>query len=201
MLEDFRLKVFMAVAENRSFTKAAAALRITQPAVSQNIAELEKSLGTKLFDRLKGETVLTAEGRVFMEYADRLLATCSEVENMFAKLSPSTVRISASEEVYNYLLAPAVESFAKVHPEVTLERTLFGDADLVITLRPCGNSPFDIPADSIARIRMSIFQTPKMGDLAATRENTSYFDVIYQPTQLFSCTRLCRLLKDYLTSF
>ena len=70
MLEDFRLKVFMAVAENRSFTKAAAVLRITQPAVSQNIAELEKTVGSKLFDRLKGETVLTTEGRVFMEYAN-----------------------------------------------------------------------------------------------------------------------------------
>mgnify|MGYP003456747741 CR=1 FL=1 len=58
MLEDFRLKVFKAVAENRSFTKAAAVLRITQPAVSQNIAELEKTVGAKLFDRLKGETVL-----------------------------------------------------------------------------------------------------------------------------------------------
>jgi len=42
MLEDFRLKVFMAVAENRSFTKAAAVLRITQPAVSQNIADLKR---------------------------------------------------------------------------------------------------------------------------------------------------------------
>jgi len=201
MLEDFRLKVFMAVAENRSFTKAAAVLRITQPAVSQNIAELEKTVGSKLFDRLKGETVLTTEGRVFMEYAQRLLAVCSSAENMFTKLPTSMVRISASEEVYNYFVSPSIEAFAKVHPEVTFERAIFDDADLVITLRPCGSSPFDIPADSIARIRMSVFPTPKMGDLAATREKTSYFDVIYQPTQAFACTRLCRLLQEYLTSF
>ena len=45
MFEDFRLKVFMAVATEGSFTKAAAVLGISQPAVSQNIAELEKSSG------------------------------------------------------------------------------------------------------------------------------------------------------------
>ena len=125
MLEDFRLKVFMAVAENRSFTKAAAVLRITQPAVSQNIAELEKTVGVKLFDRLKGETVLTTEGRVFMEYANRLLTVCTSADNMFTKLPTSTVRISASEEVYNYFVSPSVESFAKVHPEITFERAIF----------------------------------------------------------------------------
>ena len=131
MLEDFRLKVFKAVAENRSFTKAAVVLRITQPAVSQNIAELEKTVGAKLFDRLKGETVLTTEGRVFMEYANRLLAVCSSADNMFTKLPTSTVRISASEEVYNYFISPSVEAFAKVHPEITFERALFDDAERI----------------------------------------------------------------------
>ena len=54
MLEDFRLKVFMAVVHERSFTKAASVLGITQPSVSQNIADLEKMTGRKLFDRQKG---------------------------------------------------------------------------------------------------------------------------------------------------
>lgn len=201
MLEDFRLKVFLAVARERSFTKAALALGITQPAVSQNVAELEKTVGAKLFDRLKGETVLTVEGRVFQEYADRMLATCASAGNMFTRLPAATVKISASEELYDFFIAPSIESFSRVHPEVVFERVLFDDADLVIRLRPCGSSPFDIPADSIARIRMSVFPTPKPGDLSATREKTSYFDVIYQPSQSFSCTRLCRLLQEYLTSF
>ena len=61
MLEDFRLNVFMEVARHKSFTRAAAALGISQPAVSQNIAEIEKGLGVKCFERLHGETVLTAE--------------------------------------------------------------------------------------------------------------------------------------------
>ena len=67
MLEDFRLKVFTAVAELRSFTKAASALSVSQPAVSQHVSELEKHVGVKLFERLHGETVLTDAGRAFKE--------------------------------------------------------------------------------------------------------------------------------------
>lgn len=200
MLDDFRLKVFMAVAQQRSFTKAALDLGVSQPAVSQNVAEIEKELGVKCFERLKGETVLTAEGEVFMKYAEKLLALSAEAGGMFAKLQPVTVRISASEELYTYMIGPSIETFARIHPEVTFERCLFGDADLTLSLRPSTASPYDIPADSIARIRMSVFPTPKMGDLSATHDKTSYFDVLYQPTPAFECTRLCRLLKEFLIS-
>ena len=76
MFEDFRLKVFMTVAREKSFTKAASELGVSQPAVSQNVSELEKSAGVKLFDRLRGEVVLTPQGRIFMEYVQRIIATC-----------------------------------------------------------------------------------------------------------------------------
>lgn len=198
MLEDFRLKVFMEVARQKSFTKAAAALGVTQPAISQNIAELEKGLGIRLFERLKGETVLTPEGEVFSLYAERLLSTAASAKNMLAKLSPATVKISASEEVYTYIIGPALEKFSEIHPEITFERCLFGDADLTLSLKPSTGSPYDIPADSIARIRMSIYPTPKLGDLSATQEKTSYFEVMFEPSQAFSCTRLCRLIKEFI---
>ena len=197
MLEDFRLKVFMAVVSERSFTKAASVLGITQPAVSQNIADLEKLTGRKLFDRQRGSVVLTTEGEVFISYAQKLVKTCSEVDYMFAKVSPVTVRISASEELYTYFIGPALEDFTKVHPDVTFERCLFGEADLKVTLRPAAAVASD---DSIIRIRMSLFPTPKMGDLPATHEKTSYFDVVFQPSPAFSCTRLCRLIKAFLLS-
>ena len=48
MFEDFRLKVFLAVAKEGSFTNAAKSLGVSQPAVSQNIAEIEKGIGVKL---------------------------------------------------------------------------------------------------------------------------------------------------------
>ena len=198
MLEDFRLKVFMTVAQEKSFTKAAAVLGVSQPAVSQNIAEIEKGLGVRLFERLKGETVLTTEGEVFSSYAEKLLSTGAAAENMFSKLTPATVKVAASEELYTYIVSPALETFSRIHPEITFERCIFGDADLSLTLRPSTGSPYDIPAESIARIRMSIYPTPKLGDLSATQEKTSYFEVMFKPSQAFSCTRLCRLLKEFI---
>lgn len=200
MLEDFRLKIFVTTAKERSFTKAADLLGISQPAVSQNISELEKGLGVRLFDRLRQEVVLTAEGEVFLRYADRILTAAAEADILFSDLKSSTVRIAASEELYAYLVSPALDPFTKVHPNVRFERAMFDDADLVLMLKPSSASPFEIPSDSIARLRVSISKTPKMGDFSATHESNSYFDLLWQPSQAFACTKTCRLLKDYFAS-
>jgi len=73
MFEDFRLKVFMTLDAKGSFTAAAKELGISQPAVSQNIAELERNLGEPLFLRTRGEVVLTEKGKLFKEYAKQIL--------------------------------------------------------------------------------------------------------------------------------
>ncbi len=83
MLEDFRLKVFVTVAGKGSFTLAAKELGITQPAVSQNVAELEKSLGTELFTRNRGAVALTSAGSAFMEYASGILRWYSAAGTLF----------------------------------------------------------------------------------------------------------------------
>ena len=99
MLQDFRLKVFLKVAFLKSFTKAAEALDVSQPAVSQNISELEKGLGVRLFQRLKGETLLTPQGEVFAVYARRILEASADAELMFSSLDQSEVRIGVTDEV------------------------------------------------------------------------------------------------------
>lgn len=73
MFEDFRLRVFITVAQEGSFTLAARKLHVSQPAVSQNVAELEKTLGTVLFERLRGEVRLTDAGSLFKGYAEQIL--------------------------------------------------------------------------------------------------------------------------------
>ena len=200
MLEDFRLKVFMAVVQERSFTKAASVLGITQPAVSQNVADLEKMLGRKIFDRQKGSVVLTPEGEVFLIYVEKLLETCATVDDMFAKVNPAVVKIAASEEIYAYLVGPSLEAFAKVHPDVRFERCLFGDADLTIALVPLSSraESRDLPDDVISRIRMSVFVPQAADSQSSSQEKTSYFDVVYRPSQAFACTRLCRLIREFL---
>lgn len=195
MLEDFRLKVFMAVVRERSFTKAASVLGITQPSVSQNIADLEKMTGRKLFDRQRGAVVLTAEGEVFLIYVEKLLETCASVDDMFSKVSPAVVKIAASEEIYAYLVGPSLEAFAKVHPDVRFERCLFGGADLTIALVPSSSSTDDV----ISRIRMSVFVPRQADSQSSSQETTSYFDVVYRPSQAFAITRLCRLIRQFLS--
>lgn len=201
MLEDFRLKVFIAVASEGSFTKAAARLGITQPAVSQHIAELEKVTGVRLFERLRSEVVLTDQGRVFKDYAEGILSSYASAENMFSHLSSATVRISATEELFSNYVSPALDRFMAVHPEISFERAIFEDADLVLVMKPSSESPFEVPEDSVARIRVSRSLPPKMGSLSAAHEKVSYFDILYQPTPAFACTRLCRVLKEYIISF
>ena len=83
MLEDFTLKVFEAVARNRSFTAAARELDITQPAVSQKIAELEKSLGESLFTRSRTSVSLTPQGEVFLFYARRIMKGYEDLNTVF----------------------------------------------------------------------------------------------------------------------
>jgi hypothetical protein len=72
MIEDSRLKIFRAVVEEESFTLAAARLGISQPAVSQNIAELEKAVGRKLFLRNRYTVRLNEDGVAFNEYASQI---------------------------------------------------------------------------------------------------------------------------------
>lgn len=199
MLEDFRLRVFMAVAQEGSFTKAAAALGVSQPAVSQNVADLEKSLGVKLFERLRGEVVLTPEGEVFMKYARNILESCSKAESMFTDLQPRTIRVAASEEIYEYVIAPALESFLKVHRDIVIERVMFGEADLTLALAKAPDSPFEPNPDAVLRLRLSVSPAMKMGDFSATHEKISYFDLLFKPSATFAGTKLCRVLKDYLT--
>lgn len=201
MLEDFRIKVFMTVVKEGSFTKAASVLGISQPAVSQNVAELEKASGVKLFERLRSEVRLTPQGEIFMDYARRIVDSYDSVTSMFTRLPDTVVRISASEEIYDHFLSPALDAFLKVHPEVILERTLFEEADLRLSLVKSTASPFDIPAESIVRFSVSAAPVKEMGDFSATHHSVNHFHVLYQPSVTFARTKLCKLLKDFLVTF
>ncbi len=108
MFEDFRLRVFLTVAEKGSFTKAAKFLGVSQPAVSQNIAELEKSVGRELFNRNRSSVALTPSGIAFKEYAERILYWYTSAEKMFGQTGRLTagrqIRIAADSTIADYVL-------------------------------------------------------------------------------------------------
>ncbi len=127
MLEDFKLKVFMAVAENGSFTIAAKALGITQPAVSQNIAELERNMGAELFTRGRGSVTLTAAGITFKEYAEKILYWYSAAGQLFGPTGKITankpVRITADGFIASHILPEAISKLLTFNPSLTFSIT------------------------------------------------------------------------------
>ena len=80
------METFLAVAEERSFSRAAARLHRTQPAVSQAIAKLEGELGEVLFERSSRDGTLTDAGEVLREYAAKLLNLRNEASGALSEL-------------------------------------------------------------------------------------------------------------------
>src|SRR5439155_962821 len=78
-MADRRLQVFHAVAKHLSFTKAADALFMTQPAVTFQVKQLEEYYNTRLFDRAQGRITLTPAGALALDYAERILALSAEL--------------------------------------------------------------------------------------------------------------------------
>ena len=109
MLEDFRLRVFLTVSQTHSFTGAARLLGITQPAVSQNIAELERQTGAQLLVRQKGDVSLTEQGKVFAEFASGIQKKYSELNAVFSDFEAYSSIIERASEIKNDPLYPLVK--------------------------------------------------------------------------------------------
>lgn len=124
----FQLETFMAVAEERSFSRAASRLHRTQPAVSQAIRKLEDEMDEVLFDRAARDATLTAAGEVLREYAEKLLNLRGEAATALSELRSlhrGQLKVAANEYTCLYLL-PVVDAFRRLSPQirVTVQRTL-----------------------------------------------------------------------------
>ena len=120
-MADRRLQVFHAVAKHLSFTKAAEALFMTQPAVTFQIRQLEEHFNTRLFDRAHGRIALTPAGQVALDYADRILALSSELDTRMKELSGQVVGpllIGASTTIAEFLLPQVLGEFKSRYPSV-----------------------------------------------------------------------------------
>lgn len=84
--EDFRLRVFLTLAQEGSFTRTAAVLGKTQPAISASLSELEKIYGLKLVERGKSGNSLTPAGKVFRDYAERVEGAYRDLDRLCAML-------------------------------------------------------------------------------------------------------------------
>jgi DNA-binding transcriptional LysR family regulator len=123
-----QLEVFLTVAREGKFSRAAEKLHRTQSAVSQSIHKLEQDVGEPLFDRSSRAGLLTDAGRVLQEYAERLLNLRDDAGVALAELRElhrGKLAIAANEFTALYLL-PVLTEFRRLHPmiRVTVQRSL-----------------------------------------------------------------------------
>src|SRR5256712_9117966 len=116
------LHIFKTVAETGGITKAAARLHRVQSNVTTRVKQLEESLGTPLFHRHKRRLTLSAEGKLLLAYAERLLRLSSEAQAALRSGAPrGTLRIGSLESTAATRLPPVLSGYHAAYPEVRLE--------------------------------------------------------------------------------
>jgi DNA-binding transcriptional LysR family regulator len=147
------LKAFIAVSETGSFSRAGAALFITQPAVSKRIAALEFELKVSLFDRIGKQIQLTEAGRALVPGSKRILAELAESQRILGNLHDSThglLSMATSHHIGLHRLPAVLKQYSQQYPEVELDiqfmgseqalpRILHGEIELAIVTLP--NTP------------------------------------------------------------
>lgn len=151
-------KIFCEVAKNKSFSKAAKSLYMTQPAVSQAIMQLEGELGIRLFTRTPRGVILTNEGQLLFEYANSAinLIDVGEKKIMETKnLIVGSLRIGVGDTISKYFLLPFLERFHNLYPNIKLNvinRTTYelitllksGEVDIAICNLPIVDSSIEV---------------------------------------------------------
>ena len=123
LMELYPLKVFLTVATEKSFSRAAEKLFRTQPAISLAVQRLEAALQERLIDRSGNPLILTDAGRIVMEYARRFENLQSELQNSLAELrdnSAGRLIIGANESTSLYLLKH-IERYRRLYPKVKVQ--------------------------------------------------------------------------------
>jgi DNA-binding transcriptional LysR family regulator len=153
-----KLKVFAAVAEKRSFVKAAARLGLSTSSVSQSIRTLEDRIGLRLLNRTTRSVALTEAGAQLLSQVQPALETLEnafESLNAFKSQPAGTLRLSVSNMSLSMVVAPAVGRFLTSHPAIKVEVIISDQADLLDATVDAGiRSQTRIPQDMVA-VRVS----------------------------------------------
>jgi len=118
-----QLEVLVAVAREKSFSRAAEVLNRTQPAVSQAIRRLEQEIGERLFDRSSKDGTLTFAGELLLDYAKQMLNLRENAQGAIREMKDlhnGKVTISANEHTVFFLL-PLIQEFRRIYPLIKVE--------------------------------------------------------------------------------
>lgn len=115
------MRIFVAVCQSESITRAAEALHLAQPSVSLAVRELEDYYGVRLFDRMNRRLHTTESGRKFYEYAVHIVSLFDELEKSIRDWDAlSSLRIGSSVTIGSFLLPAAVRQFKAEHPDISV---------------------------------------------------------------------------------
>lgn len=131
------LRAFAAVVEHASFSRAALALRVSQPAVSRAVAVLEREAGAALLERLPRTVRVTEAGAALYAHARVIFGaerTAEEELHGLRGLDRAALHIGASTTIATYLLPPLLAAFAQAHPNVALRVTSANTHDVAALL-------------------------------------------------------------------
>src|SRR5262245_8885335 len=155
-----QFEVFLAVARAKSFRRAAEAVHLSQPALSQHVRELETALGAPLFDRLGRRGQLTEAGRITEDHANRMFTTLKDARQAIADLQGlqrGTLAIGASTTPGIYVLPEILGVFRQHYPAIEVSLRLGNSNEIVALLRAgefelavVGDGPMDTAEASLA---------------------------------------------------
>jgi DNA-binding transcriptional LysR family regulator len=118
-----QLRILKAVASEKSFTKAAEILYVSQPSLSKQIKVLENRLGIILLNRENNKISLTEAGKIFLQYSERILALCEEscrALNDVKNGDRGNLTVGASQTIGTYLLPRVLALFAQNYPQINI---------------------------------------------------------------------------------
>lgn len=119
-----QLRIIKAIASENSFTKAAEILFISQPSLSKQVKLLENRLGILLINRENNKISLTEGGKLFLQYAERILALCEEscrALNDLKNGDRGSLTVGASQTIGTYLMPRVLALFAQHYPQINLK--------------------------------------------------------------------------------
>ena len=119
-----QLRILKAISSEKNFTKAAERLYISQPSLSKQLKMLEKNLDSTLINRRSNKIFLTENGKIFLQYSERILALCEESCRALIDLKNGdrgNLTIGASQTIGTYLMPQILSLFTQNYPQINLK--------------------------------------------------------------------------------
>ena len=198
------LQIFTAIAEHKSFTKAASQLKMDKSTVSSKLSHLEANLGVRLLHRSTRSVSLTEAGEGYLRYCQQIMETALEAQQFTANLGDEAVgllRVSTTNYLAEHFIRTLIKPFIKENPKVEVELDLsYSSRDLIkdrfdVALRVGTGSLKDsnLVAKKIFEAELGLFCSPAFvkehGELKRVEEMANFDFIKYTNRSTFEVSQ------------